>query len=155
MQFQAVVSPVPQGWMDLNCRFLFSSLGLSMFFLFIFPPLIQDIKVPLRLSLVSLSAVCVLHTDHMSHNPEYIQTSGKGWLGASWCSQASSCTHLWPFLWELTGNGLQYWVTSFLAVLVVSHSSVAAENKKSCLSSDTHVTDHHIIFVFPNESFQW
>lgn len=74
--------------------------------------------------------VCVLHTGHMPHNPVYMQTSGKGWVGASRCCQASSCTYLCPFLWELIRNVLHYWVTSLLAVLVVSHSSVAEENKQ-------------------------
>lgn len=129
MQLQAVVSPVPQGWKDLNCRFLFSFSGSLCFF---FCPF----SIPLTMRSKFLSDLTwsvwvppVPHTLAMCHTTlrtcKPLASDGWGQTGAAGPVHTPISAHPLSL-----GNGLHDLGSSPLAVLVVTYSPAAAENKQ-------------------------
>lgn len=135
--------------MDLNCRFLFSSLGLSIFSVHF------SSSYPRYLSLCptqpgqSECCVCPAHWPHATH--PWVHTNlWKGVVGSSLMLPGQFMHPFVPFPVGMIGNGLHYWILLcwWLVTLLLQQRA-----NKSCLSSGTHVTDHQIIFDFPVNSF--
>jgi len=144
MQLQAVVLLAPQGWKDLNCRFLFFLLCSFLHFSAPFPSSqLGGLSLSLACPAPPVSAVHDPCSGHMSHSPACKQTSDQWWMGASWCCLI--------FPQEQIRNGLQNWGGSLLTMLVVSLSSAELENKQKLFISKHTIhrsVDHHIIFNF-------